>query len=108
MSKFLNWADFKPAFRDGVIAGIICGVVCIVAAGNADAQTVEQIRRVNPVVLMEHFRILNEHCQGDPGVDVDTYPACLQRQLVEQQLNIAGYERDGQDNWHRVRVIITK
>lgn len=103
-----NRRDFFVALRDGILGGLIVGIIVILAARDVHAQTVEQIRRVNPQVLIHRFQDLNEHCQGDPGVDPDTYPACLQRALVEQQLNIAGFERDESDRWRRVRVILTK
>lgn len=94
--------------RNLIIAGALAvSILSIATCNDAHAQTVDQIRHVNPKVLMDRFARLDDACRGATD-DPDTNRDCMQRALVEQQLNIAGFERDERDAWHRVHVILTK
>lgn len=94
--------------RNLIIAGVLAvSILGVATCNDVHAQAVEQIRHVNPKVLMDRFAKLDDACRGatdDPAANHD----CMQRAIVEQQLNIAGFERDTSDAWHHVRVILTK
>lgn len=65
-------------------------------SGNASAQG-----------LVNQWHEENSSCRGSSGVDPDTFPACLNRQKIDEQLTSMGYcygrEGEGgyQSEWHR-------